>query len=57
MFSVFVTRDHGLLPNPAMIQGRLHVAAWEAGLKTVQNDVCAQISLATEVRNYLIVKI
>lgn len=51
--SAFVSSDHGLLPNAAMIEGRLLVAAWEAGLENVQSDLYTLLSLATEVRTFI----
>ena len=47
--TVFASRDGGLLPDVAMVQGRMYVAAWEAGLSNVQTDIYDIICLATEV--------
>lgn len=48
-FPVFASSSHNLLPDPAMIEGRLFVAAWEVGLDKVDDQIYSMISHATEV--------
>ena len=50
-YTEFASSDHGLLPDAGMIEGRLFVSAWEAGLENVQNDIYPLIAHATEVSN------